>query len=165
MRRGLSHRVGKRHGVVSASFCAVIAVLAGGCADPEPTSTAETYWIYFRQTTGNEERQLGVWADGSYYTAVLGQPPSRRGTLTSDEMNELDALVSEEQFDRYQVEATDNCEPNQGDVEVTSITWSETTQDTAYLRYGCWWRAEVKDEMTAIFLETISNLQRALMTE
>lgn len=165
MRRGTAQGDGGRWRSGRFTVLTAFAILSGSCSEPEPSARVETPWIFFRETTGSRERQLSIQPDGSYYTAVLDAHLSRNGALTSEQIEGLGALVSEEQFDAYEAEAADNCAPNQGEIQVTTVSWFEATDDVVHMRNACWLRDEVHDERTLHFLETIGNMQADLMNE
>lgn len=142
-----------------------LSTVAQGCGNAEPSSVAYTDWILFRETAGNHERYLIVAPDGAYESAVLNEHRARKGKLTDAQIEQLQGLVSEHQFDTYLDEALAGCQSSGIDDAIETVRWSENIAGSVHARGGCWSRANVASEETRAFLDTISDMQMTLAAQ
>ena len=86
-------------------------------------------------------------------------------TLSEAQAEELRGLFSEAQFDFYLEEAVpeSDCEPLGAADAVMVVMWNERSHDDPHSGWGCWVRADVDAEPTQTLLDTLSELQLALV--
>jgi hypothetical protein len=134
-----------------------------GCGNAATPTPALTDWVYFRETVGDgRERYLNVQADGTYESAVLDEHIAQGGKLTDAQIEQLEQLTSESQFDRYLEESESDCTAKD-DVAIQTVRWREDIEGILHMRGGCWVRMEIESAETQYFLDAISKMQQDLM--